>query len=140
MDEETLLQKCDQLQSKYSDVIKPNFSIQFFNIYHLLLPELTEVCCVYQFSRNIITKFGVLECDITEVLMLMLFYIIPVTSVVTEGSFSNLKIIQNYLRNSTGQDRLKYLSLIAVENKTVSKLDLGEVMDQFVNIKACKRL
>jgi hypothetical protein len=82
-----------------------------------------------------------MECDITEVFMaILLFYTIPVTSAGAERSFSKLKIIKNYLRNSTGQDRLKYLSLIAVENKAASKLDLSEVIDQFANIKARKRL
>lgn len=141
IDERTLLQKCDQFQSKYSDVIGPNFSLQFLNVYHLTFPELTETCNVYQLCKDIITKFGVMECDITEVFMaILLFYTIPVTSAGAERSFSKLKIIKNYLRNSTGQDRLKYLSLIAVENKAASKLDLSEVIDQFANIKARKRL
>jgi len=65
---------------------------------------------------------------------------IPVTSAGAERSFSKLKIIKNYLRNSTGQDELKYLSLIAVESKAALKLDLSEVIDQFANIKARKRL
>ncbi|KAL4101050.1 hypothetical protein QTP88_021071 [Uroleucon formosanum] len=141
IDERTLLQKCDQFQSKYSDVIGPNFSLQFLNVYHLTFPELTEMCNVYQLCKDIITKFGVMECDITEVFMaILLFYTIPVTSAGAERSFSKLKIIKNYLRNSTGQDRLKYLSLIVVENKAASKLDLSEVIDQFANIKARKRL
>jgi len=54
---------------------------------------------------------------------ILLFYTIPVTSAGAERSFSKLKIIKNYLRNTTGQDRLKYLSLIAVEKKAASKLD-----------------
>ncbi|KAL4089557.1 hypothetical protein QTP88_024575 [Uroleucon formosanum] len=114
---------------------------QFLNVYHLTFPELTEMCNVYQLCKDIITKFGVMEYDITEVFMeILLFYTIPVTSAGAERSFSRLKIIKNYLRNSTGQDRLKYLSLIVVENKAASKLDLSEVIDQFANIKARKRL
>ena len=37
VDEITLLQKCDQFQSKCSDMIDPNFSLQFLNIYHFYL-------------------------------------------------------------------------------------------------------
>jgi hypothetical protein len=82
-----------------------------------------------------------MECDITEVFMaILLFFTIPATSPRVERSFSKLKIIKNYLGNITGQDRLKYLSLIAVENKAASKLDLCEVIDHFANIKARKRL
>lgn len=61
MDEKTLLQKCDEFQNKYSDVIGLNFSLQFLNVCNLVLPELTQACTVYQLCRHIITKFGVLE-------------------------------------------------------------------------------
>jgi len=49
-------------------------------------------------------------------------------------------MIKNDQRNNIGQDRLKYLSLIAIENKAASKLDLSEVIDQFANNKARKKL
>jgi len=56
---------------------------------------------------EIITKFGVIECDVTEVYTVMLlFHTIPVTSAGAEKSFSKLKIIKNYLRNSIGQHRI----------------------------------
>jgi len=47
-------------------------------------------------------------------------------------------MIKNYPRNSIGQDRLNYLSSIAIENKAASKLDLSETIDQFA--KARKKL
>lgn len=52
IDKKTLLQKCNQFQNKYSDVVRPKFSLQFLNIYHLILSELTEACSVHQFRRN----------------------------------------------------------------------------------------
>ena len=43
-----------------------------------------------------ISKYGVLECDLTEVFRAMLlFYTIPITSVAAERSFSKLKILKN---------------------------------------------
>lgn len=76
---------------------------------------------------EIITKFGVHEYDTTKIFMAMLlFYTITITSAGAERSFSKQQIIKNDLRNSTGQNRLKYLLLIAVENKTASKLDLSD--------------
>lgn len=54
---------------------------------------------------KIITKFGVIECNITEVYTVMLlFQIIPATSAGAKRSFSKLKITKNYLRNCLGQD------------------------------------
>jgi len=90
---------------------------------------------------KVITKFGVIECDITEVYTVMLlFHTIPVTFAGAERSFSKFKIIKNYLRNIIGQDWLKHLSLIAIENKTASKLDLSLIIDKFASIKARKKL
>lgn len=141
VDEATLLQKCDNFQRKYSDIIGPSFSLQFVNIYHLLVPQLTQAWTVHQLCKEIMSKYGVLECDLTEVFTAMLlFFTIPVTSAVAERSFSKLKIIKNYLRNSMGQTRLRHLSLIAIENKTASSLDLTEVIDTFAKTKARKRL
>lgn len=141
VDEATLLQKCDEFQRKYSDIIGPSFSLQFINIYHLVLPQLTQAWTVHQLCKEIMSKYGVLECDLTEVFTAMLlFFTIPVTSAAAERSFSKLKIIKNYLRNSMGQTRLRHLSLIAIENKTASSLDLTEVIDTFAKTKARKRL
>ena len=95
--ETTLIQKCDQFQSKYSDMIDPNFSLQFLNIYHLLLPELTKtkIWTIHQFYKEIMSICGVLECDLTEVYTAMLiFHTIPVTSAEAERSFRKLKIIK----------------------------------------------
>ena len=90
--------KSDQFESKYSDMIDPNFSLQFLNTYHLLLPELTEAkkFTIHQFYKEIMSKYGVLECDLIEVFTAMLlFQTIPVTSAEAERSFSKLKIIKN---------------------------------------------
>lgn len=98
--EAILLMKCDQFQMKYSDIIGPNFSLQFVNLYHLVLPQLTETWSIRQLCKEMITKFGVLECDLTEVYTAMLlFHTIPVTSAAAERSFSKLKIINFFLRN-----------------------------------------
>lgn len=139
--ETILLKKCDQFQKKYCDIIGPTFSLQFLNVYHLILPQLMETWSIRQLCKEIITKFGVLECDLTEVYTAMLlFHTIPVTSAAAERSFSKLKIIKKYLRNSIRQDRLRHLSLIAIENEAASNLDLSEIIDEFAKIKARKRL
>lgn len=67
---------------KYSDIIGPILSLQFFNVYHLVPPKLTEACTVLQLCRDIIAKFGVFECDVTVVYIAMLLYhAVYVTSV-----------------------------------------------------------
>lgn len=46
---------------------------------------------------------------------------IPATSASTERSFSALKRIKNFIRNSTGQERLSALGLISIEKELVQK-------------------
>lgn len=54
---------------------------------------------------EIITKFGVIECNITEVYTAMLlFQIIPATSGELKDPLVNLKLLINYLSNCIGQD------------------------------------
>jgi len=67
IEEGILLKKCDQFKLKYSNVIRTHFWLQYLNVYHLILPKLTETTAVHQLCMEIITKFGVIECDITEV-------------------------------------------------------------------------
>jgi len=61
IEEEVLLKQFDQLQLKYYDVIRKHFALQFLNVYHLILPKLTETTTVHQLCMEIITKFGVID-------------------------------------------------------------------------------
>jgi len=55
----------------------------------MILPELTETCTVHQLNKEIKTKLGVLQCDISEVYTAMLLFdTIPVTTVGAERPFS----------------------------------------------------
>jgi hypothetical protein len=61
---------------------------------------------------------------------------IPTTSAVDEISFSILKRLKNYLRNTQSQDRLSSLALMNTEKSFLNKLQskpsfLYEVIDLF---------
>ena len=56
-----------------------------------------------------------------------------------ERSFSKLKLIKNYLRNSMGQDRLSKLSLMSIESELLRTLDFKDIIDDFSKLKARKR-
>ena len=53
------------------------------------------------------------------------------TSVAGERSFSALKRIKTYLRNTMGQDRLSSLAIIHIEKELADEIDLDTVIDQF---------
>ena len=69
----------------------------------------------------------------------MLFITLPVTVASAERSFSKLKMIKNYLRSTTGQDRLDELAMIAIENEEARELDLDNLINAFAEKNARRR-
>jgi hypothetical protein len=62
---------------------------------------------------------------------------IPATSAVDERSFSALKRLKNYLRNSQSQDRLSSLALINNEKSFLKKLQsIPSFLDEVVYLLA----
>lgn len=53
----------------------------------------------------------------------------PVSQVTCERSFSKMKIIKNYLRNSMTDTRLSYLTLLSIERDIV--IDYESIVDEF---------
>ena len=68
----------------------------------------------------------------------MLFLVLPVTVATAERSFSKLKLIKNFLRNSIAQDRLTIIAILNVEQIRTSELNLEKVINDFANLKARK--
>ena len=58
--------------------------------------------------------------------------VIPATSCSAERSFSSLKRLKTYLRNSMGQERLSNLALLHIEREFVNKV-LKEDMDKMID-------
>lgn len=72
--------------------------------------------------------------------LLTLTVTIPVTSASVERSFSALKCIKTFARNSIGQERLKNISIISIEKRLVKELTQNtafydEVIDIFAKQK-----
>lgn len=65
--------------------------------------------------------------------MLNIFSILPVTTASVERSFSTLKRLKTYLRNSTSENRLNGLALINVHRDI--DLDIDSILDVFANKK-----
>ena len=57
------------------------------------------------------------------------------TSVSAERSFSAMKIIKTYLRNSMCQERLSSLAVIYIEKELTQKIDFEKVIDRFGSVK-----
>lgn len=69
----------------------------------------------------------------------IIFLSLPVTVASAERSFSKLKLIKNYLRNSTSQDRLTNISILDIEKARTTELDIDQIINNFAHQKARKR-
>ncbi|KAK5648368.1 hypothetical protein RI129_003260 [Pyrocoelia pectoralis] len=69
---------------------------------------------------------------------LKIFLTLPVTVASGERSFSKLKLIKNYLRNTMGQDKLTNLSIISIEHKRASLICYDDIIKVFAAKKARK--
>ncbi|XP_076324657.1 zinc finger MYM-type protein 1-like [Tachypleus tridentatus] len=56
---------------------------------------------------------------------------LPVTSAACERSFSCLKLLKIYLRNSSGNNRTSNLAIISVNSRRAKQLDIDTVIDTF---------
>ena len=64
---------------------------------------------------------------------------IPVTSASAERSFSKLKLIKTYLRNTLTQNRLSGLEMLSIENEMASELNFDSIIDAFAAKKSRKK-
>ncbi|XP_063810584.1 zinc finger MYM-type protein 1-like [Pseudophryne corroboree] len=67
---------------------------------------------------------------------LQIFLTLPVSVASRERSFSKLKLIKTYLRNTMGQERLTNLSIISIEHKRASTLCYEDIIKIFAAKKA----
>jgi hypothetical protein len=71
-------------------------------------------------------------------ILLRVYLCMFITNVTDERSFSKLKYIKNYLRNSLTEDKLNSLSLICIEKNVLNSIDMEEIIDIFLNLKMRK--
>ena len=82
---------------------------------------------------------NVLKCQencmihLTELKKLVhLIMTVPITTCTTERSFSMLRRMKTYLRNTMTQKRLNHLSIINCHNAELDILDMGKIGNEFV--------
>jgi len=65
---------------------------------------------------------------------------VPVSTASAERSFSKLKLIKNYLRNSMKQERLSGLAMLSIEADLAAKIDYKSIVEDFSKAKSRKTL
>ena len=66
----------------------------------------------------------------------VLFLTLPVTTATPERTFSKLKLIKNYLRNSMNHDRLTDLSILSIQKEDAKNVDFSGIIDDFASVNA----
>ncbi|KAL4107524.1 hypothetical protein QTP88_017861 [Uroleucon formosanum] len=69
----------------------------------------------------------------------IIFMCIPVTVVSAERSFSKLKLIKNYLRNTCNQDRLSSLAVLNIEREQTINIAIEKIINDFANAKSRRK-
>lgn len=71
--------------------------------------------------------------------ILKIFLTMPMTNASGERSFSVLKRVKNYLRNSLNQEKLTDLAILFIESEITQTINYNEIIDLFANTKARKK-
>lgn len=88
-------------------------------------------------AHYLLIENKMIACSVPNVCTAFLMFLtLPVTVATSERSFSKLKIIKNYLRNSMSQTRLSGLSVLSIEHEKASRLNLDEITKKFVEAKS----
>ena len=63
--------------------------------------------------------------------LLLIAVTLPVTSASCERSFSKMKIVKTFLRNSMTSERLSNIAILSIESKRAESIDLDNFVDEF---------
>jgi len=134
--EEEIVKASYDFVQLYHDDISPDFTRQLLSI-----KELFANISGIKYIKDL--AIFILENDFSttysDVLSACLIYLtLPVTVASAERSFSKLKLIKNYLRNSIGQDRLSNISILNIEKEKTADLDINKIINDFAAVKTRK--
>ena len=139
LQEQDILKSAEALQLKYKEDLSAEFPLQTVMIATMLRDEIVKISTIKDLAELLFIKYSTISSSFSEVLTaLFLFLTLPVTVATAERSFSKLKIIKNYLRSSTGQERLHNLSLLGIEAKLAKQMEIKDVIRDFANMKSRK--
>ena len=65
-------------------------------------------------------------------ILLRIYLTLPITNCTGERSFSHLKRIKNYLRSTTGQNRLSDLAMLNIEADLLRTIDFTQLINGFI--------
>ncbi|KAE9522499.1 hypothetical protein AGLY_017092 [Aphis glycines] len=127
MSEDLLINSAYDLTIKYKDDISSDFTRQIISLKAYLLLTYQE----NSLQKITVQNLGeiIIKDDLTSIF----------PDVFTaERSFSKLKLIKNYLRNSISQDRFSNIAILNIERLQVENINVDKIIEDFANLKARK--
>ena len=122
----------------YEKDISSDFTRQMLSLKEVIIDSLSSMKTIKDLANYILENdMASLFKDILTACII--FISLPVTVASAERSFSKLKIIKNYLRNSMGQERLSNISILNIECSRTKELNVSKIIDDFPNQKARKK-
>ena len=124
-----------RLSSFYQYDIDVNFSNEFIQFVEFVKLQRTKYeSNILEIYKELISK------EITELfpnmcIIIRIYLTLMISNSTGERSFSKLKLIKTYLRNSLAQDKLSNLALLSIENNILKSLNTTEITNIFVNMK-----
>jgi hypothetical protein len=138
--DEVVFQSATSLAAAYSCDISENFTPQLLSFRALFMEDIRHIQTVAELADFLIVKnYSLLPTFHDLYTAFLLFLTLPVTVASAERSFSKLKLIKTYLRNTMQHDRLSGLAILSIENAVARKLDVSKIIDDFASRKARQR-
>jgi hypothetical protein len=142
INDQDLLRAATTLKDEYPDDLSDAFPVQLVSFRAAMKHEIqkAKVSTIKELAHLLIVNYSLISSGFTDVITaLLLFLTLPVTVASSERSFSKLKIIKNYLRNTMGQGRLRGLGLLSIEAAEAKKMDVEQLINDFSQIKARRK-
>ncbi|VVC45182.1 HAT, C-terminal dimerisation domain [Cinara cedri] len=137
--EELLIKSAYDFIAKYRNDIDSDFTHPIVNNSFILKDNITD------FKKTTITDLSLffmienLSTIFPDIFTAtIIFMTIPVISSSAERSFSKLKLLKNYLRNTMSQDRLSSLAILNIERLQISETYVVRIINTFANAKSRK--
>ncbi|KAL4083682.1 hypothetical protein QTP88_028998 [Uroleucon formosanum] len=135
LSEDDLIKASYDFDQLYKNDITSDLTRQLLSMRELI--NISEVKNIEQLTLYILKHdYSTSYCDILSATLIYLT--LPITVASAERSFSKLKLIKIYLRNSMNQDRLSNIAILNIEKNKTQNLDINKIIDNFANIKVRK--
>ena len=139
LSEDQILEACNVFGKKYAnDVSKKDLKEEMLRLKAIHSANFGNSSLPPFELLSTIKKFSLEEIFPNVCIGLRMFCTLPVTVASAERSFSKLKLVKNFLRSTTGQERLSDLAMLSIEAKIARCVDFQDIINYFATKKARK--